>query len=517
MRRRTGCAILRRVGRLTYHFPPFRLQVDEQLLWRGHEAVQLRHKTLALLKYLLDHHSQLVTCAQLMNDLWDKSAQPAVVKTTVHELRKALGDDEQRILKTVKRFPRHAYCMDVAVQVESEPEPAPRAAPPLLPLDRGPPAEVPALPLGPDLSPPPLGGFSADWYVPRPREERDALQRLHAPGAPAVLVGPESIGKSWTLHAIRQRAERELPGAQVIHINLRTLDTADFTSSEAFFHALALRLCAAAAISESALQELWAGSASPLQRLGALVERCLLTKGRGAPLLLVIDHADQADRGARVASGAGAPGLSSQLLGTLRTWAERSREPESPFRALRLLLGVSTSLASLISNIHQSPLNLSDPIEIGDLDDAQAQLLLLRSGIALDSRGRAALQALVGGHPYFLHALCYTARVAGWTQITEIARPAAVQRALGPHLTRCLDLLRRTPSAGPDPSRSLLSVLRAAVQPAATAAIDPEDEARLQRAGLLKPRGGGGYQLRYPIYGVLPIGGEGGAGGAGSG
>lgn len=57
-------------------------------------------------------------------------------------------------------------------------------------------------------------------------------------------------------------------------------------------------------------------------------------------------------------------------------------------------------------------------------------------------------------------------------------------------------------------------MLRAAVLPrdkggaAPPLPLDPEDEARLQGAGLLRPREGGGHQLRYPVYGTLLTAGE---------
>ena len=41
-----------------------------------------------------------------------------------------------------------------------------------------------------------------------------------------------------------------------------------------------------------------------------------------------------------------------------------------------------------------------------------------------------------------------------------------------------------------------------------TTPLDPDDEARLSRAGLLAPREGSGYRLRYPVYGTLVTGGE---------
>ena len=55
------------------HFPPFRLDVVNEQLWRenakGATAVRLRPKTFAVLRYLLEHKQQLVTKDQLLETL----------------------------------------------------------------------------------------------------------------------------------------------------------------------------------------------------------------------------------------------------------------------------------------------------------------------------------------------------------------------------------------------------------------------------------------------------------------
>lgn len=483
------------MSRLTYHFPPFRLQVDHLLLWRGHEPVQIRPKALRLLQHLLEHSGEILSTEQLLGEVWGTSAQRDVVNTTISELRGCLGDSHQQLIKTLGKL---GYRMDVDLRVEVA---APPAAPGAVPV-------MPAL-LSPAWStgPAPLGPFLPDWYIPRPREERDALQRLRGPGTPAVLVGPERIGKSWLLQAVLRRAVQKHPTLRVIHVNLRALDPAVFASSAALCHTLAMELCTAADVAESQLATLWAGTAGPLQKLSLVVERLVLAPAT-AGVLLALDHADHADRADLAGRAAtGPPMLSAQVLGVLRTWSQRSHDPGSPWSGLRLLMGVSTGVSSLISNIHQSPLNLSDPIELGDLDDAQAQIMTQRHGLTDRGEDLAPLCALVGGHPYLLHSLCYAAQLAGMTRIAEVLHPALVQRALSAHLDRYQQQLRRTPSARPDLGRSLLDVLRAALQPNSEPLV-PEDEARLLCAGLLRVQGAGRYLLRYGLYGAL-LGGAG--------
>jgi DNA-binding response OmpR family regulator len=47
-------------------FPPFRVDAANELLWRGGEAVPLRPKSFALLRYLAERPGQLVTKDELL-------------------------------------------------------------------------------------------------------------------------------------------------------------------------------------------------------------------------------------------------------------------------------------------------------------------------------------------------------------------------------------------------------------------------------------------------------------------
>src|SRR5713101_2335966 len=75
-------------------FPPFRLDPADERLWHGTEAIVLRHKTWAVLHYLVEHPGQLVTKEELLAAVWPKTVVGTWVLTdSVSELRKALGDD----------------------------------------------------------------------------------------------------------------------------------------------------------------------------------------------------------------------------------------------------------------------------------------------------------------------------------------------------------------------------------------------------------------------------------------
>jgi hypothetical protein len=88
--------------------PPLPLWLDlaNERLWRGDQALSLRPKTFALLRYLVEHPAQLLTKAALLEALWpEATASEVVLSVCIHELRQALGDVAKtpRFIETAHR------------------------------------------------------------------------------------------------------------------------------------------------------------------------------------------------------------------------------------------------------------------------------------------------------------------------------------------------------------------------------------------------------------------------------
>ncbi len=86
-------------------FPPFRLDLNNEQLWRGSKEIRLRRKTFAVLRHLVERPGQLVTKAALLDAVWpDVSVSDSMPAISVRELRKALGDaaDAPRFIETVQ-------------------------------------------------------------------------------------------------------------------------------------------------------------------------------------------------------------------------------------------------------------------------------------------------------------------------------------------------------------------------------------------------------------------------------
>ena len=77
-------------------FAPFRFDLSSEQFWRDEQAIALRPKTFAVLRYLVEHAGQLVTKDELLAVVWVETVvSDTVLKSCIRELREALGDEVQ--------------------------------------------------------------------------------------------------------------------------------------------------------------------------------------------------------------------------------------------------------------------------------------------------------------------------------------------------------------------------------------------------------------------------------------
>ncbi|HLA09106.1 MAG TPA: AAA family ATPase [Pyrinomonadaceae bacterium] len=87
-------------------FKPFSLDLANECLWRGSQAIKLRPKAFAVLSHLLGRPGQLITKEQLLNTVWPETfVGDAVLKVAIRQLREALGDNPKtpRFIETAHR------------------------------------------------------------------------------------------------------------------------------------------------------------------------------------------------------------------------------------------------------------------------------------------------------------------------------------------------------------------------------------------------------------------------------
>ena len=90
-------------------FPPFRLDVLNEQLWRENELVTVRPKPFAVLAYLARHPGRLVPAAELRKAVWPNTyVGEGLLRGYIREVRLVLGDDPEapRFIETI---PRRGY------------------------------------------------------------------------------------------------------------------------------------------------------------------------------------------------------------------------------------------------------------------------------------------------------------------------------------------------------------------------------------------------------------------------
>jgi DNA-binding winged helix-turn-helix (wHTH) protein len=87
-------------------FPPFRLDLANQCLWRDETRVPLMPKPFAVLKFLVERAGRLVTQDEMIEAIWpDTHVQPEVLRRYILEIRRVLGDQaaSPRFIETLTK------------------------------------------------------------------------------------------------------------------------------------------------------------------------------------------------------------------------------------------------------------------------------------------------------------------------------------------------------------------------------------------------------------------------------
>ena len=99
--------------RKSFRFESFTLDLERLCLHGPSGQVDLRRKSFEVLRYLIDHAGRVVTKQELIKAIWpDVTVSDESLTQCISEIRRAIGDGGQRIIKTV---PRRGYLINVAV------------------------------------------------------------------------------------------------------------------------------------------------------------------------------------------------------------------------------------------------------------------------------------------------------------------------------------------------------------------------------------------------------------------
>lgn len=325
---------------------------------------------------------------------------------------------------------------------------------------------------------PPNCAYDSDWYVGRGPQEKEAIAHLLNPGMPAVLYAPELFGKTWLLKHLLSNLPQQLKSpVDVCMIYPDLIDSEAWASFDQLTREIGRQVIDTVGGKEEWISEAWNGKRGPRTSLGWLMEHKIL-KGRDKPLILAIDRADTVFRHEQ---------LRDEFFSTLRGWA--SLGDERGYGNLRLLLTISTTPTLLNQDLRESPFNITEPIELKDLKETQIQELANRYGLGWGSAHFKALMGLVGGHPYLVRLLMYTASHEG-RDLSDLLKDATGE-LFDPYLNRCRTRISKRPE---------LFLALKQIADKGGAGIDFNHYSKLYKAGFVNKAPSGEYQLRYKLY-----------------
>jgi len=107
------------LAHILQNFPPFRLDITNQCLWRGGKRISLAPKVFSVLQYLVRHAGRVVPQEEILEALWPETyVQPEVLRTYILEIRKIL-DDPAKAPQFIETSPKRGYRFIAPVTAES--------------------------------------------------------------------------------------------------------------------------------------------------------------------------------------------------------------------------------------------------------------------------------------------------------------------------------------------------------------------------------------------------------------
>ncbi len=97
-------------------FESFTLDLERLCLDGPSGHLDLRRKSFEVLRYLVEHSGRVATKEELVEAVWpDVTVGDESLTQCISEVRRALGEESHRIIKTV---PRRGYLFDVPVSAD---------------------------------------------------------------------------------------------------------------------------------------------------------------------------------------------------------------------------------------------------------------------------------------------------------------------------------------------------------------------------------------------------------------
>ena len=332
---------------------------------------------------------------------------------------------------------------------------------------------------GPVPLEPPEGTMhpASPFYIERqPADRIAAAAAARRDGVTLTIKGPRQVGKSSLL--ARAMATAGAVGKQVAYLDFQQFDAAARAHADTFFQQFVRWI--GDELGLPTLREAdWPLELGTVQRCTRYVERVLLP-ALNTPVLLAMDEVDSIlDCTFR-----------TDFFAMLRVWHNNRAMPNRPlWRKLDLVLVTSTEPYELVQNLHQSPFNVGEVIELVDFVASQVARLNTLHGSPLSLEDETRLVTLLNGHPYLTRRALYLVADGRMPCTTLFAQAATDDGPFGEHLRRHIQRLHERPE--------LAHVLRQIVR--TQRCTDDRAFWRLHGAGLVR-RDGEQTLMRCQLY-----------------
>lgn len=302
-------------------------------------------------------------------------------------------------------------------------------------------------------------------YIKRPLIERTLYQTLHQAGALVRLKAPRFMGKTTLVSQVLSQLEQD--DYRVAALSLEMADRfVHFNDLNRFLRWFCLNISRELGI-PSRLDDYW-----DAEEIGAKVsctayfENYLLAQD-ARPLVLCLDDVDLLFSH---------PQIYEDFFGLLRSWYEKARTRHL-WSTLRLVIVHSTDVYIRLQ-IHQSPFNVGQLLELPEFSQTQIIELATLYQIEIQDDGLKALVDLVGGHPALLEKMFSHLNTYPTASIQQILTEASTECSLfRSHLREQLLTLQKEPT--------LTTAFQSVVGSDEPVTLDPLSMYQLQRMGLI--------------------------------
>jgi hypothetical protein len=281
--------------------------------------------------------------------------------------------------------------------------------------------------------------LNSPFYIERPPIEWLSYAELEQPGSLIRIRAPRQMGKSSLMH--RLLAHADMLEYRTVHLDFQEADQGVFSSLDQFLRwfcaNISRRLQVAPRLDDYWDEDMGSKVSCKVYFAGYLLKQI------ERPIVIALNEVNRVFEH---------PQIAQDFLPMLRVWHEQAKH-DPAWQKLRLVLAHSTEIYVPL-NLNQSPFNVGLSIRLHPFNVEQVQELAQRYHLdwntPIGCEHAAALQMLVGGHPYLVSLALYHLRQGDIT-IEQLLETAAMPSGIYAHHLRGLltTLLQNPELIGP--------------------------------------------------------------------